>query len=138
MRFRHKLAPKTSVDLVPMIDVSINILVFFMVSMTFNMTPAINLELPQSTSAEVTPVTTLTLTVKDQNQIWLNKEEFTLESLNERLHGYTAADREKIQSVMLQGDASVAYSVMVKVLDVLRNNGFSAVSLKTEDPGALK
>lgn len=136
MRFRRRLAPKSSVDLIPMIDVTINILIFFMVSTTFTMTPAITLNLPESSSSDVTPVTTLTLTIQGKDVIFLNKESLTLTALDRRLKGYTTEDREKIQSVLVQGDEAVPYSLMIRILDILRHNGFSSISLKTRDDEA--
>ena len=47
MRFRRRLTPEARVDLIPMIDVVFQLVVFFMVSSTFMLTPGIKLALPQ-------------------------------------------------------------------------------------------
>jgi len=131
MRFQRRLSPQSKVDLVPMIDVVFQLVVFFMVSSTFNMTPAINLNLPSSTTADVVSVTNLTVTVRSESEIFLNQEPHDLASLNRRLAVFTAEEKEEIQSVMVQADGTVPYSLMISVLDTLREGGFYGISLKT-------
>lgn len=136
MTFRRKLAVKSAVDLVPMIDISINILFFFMVSTTFNVAPAITMLLPESSTAEQTTVTSLTVSIKDRYNIYLNQELHSLESLALRLESYSEEDRQKINSVMVLGDEGVSYALMIEVLDTLRLAGFQSINLKTETPGS--
>lgn len=135
MTFRRRLGVKSTVDLVPMIDISINILFFFMVSTTFNVAPAITMLLPASQTAEHTTVTTLTVSVKDRYNIYLNQELHSLESLGLRLSAYTEQERRDIKSVMVLGDEGVPYSLMIEVLDALRLGGFQSINLKTRAPG---
>ena len=131
MRFQRRLSPQSKVDLIPMIDVVFQLVVFFMVSSTFNMTPAITLNLPSATTADVVSVTNLTITIQSADEIYLNQEPHDLASLSRRLEAYTREDREEIQSVMVQADAEVSYRVMIQVLDILRESGFYGISLKT-------
>jgi biopolymer transport protein ExbD len=35
--------------------------------------------------------------------------------------------------VILEGDRSISYSLLVEILDVLRRNGFKGVNLRTRD-----
>ncbi|OHD13548.1 MAG: biopolymer transporter ExbD [Spirochaetes bacterium GWB1_48_6] len=135
MTFRRRLSTKSSVDLVPMIDVSITILFFFMVSTTFNVAPAITMLLPTSQTAEQTTVTTLTVSVKDKYNIYLNQELHSLESLSLRLSAYSEQERREIKSVMVLGDEGVSYALMIEVLDALRIAGFQSINLKTRVPG---
>jgi len=133
MRFRRNLAPNAKVDLVPMIDVVFQLVVFFMVSSTFNLTPAISLILPGSASADVVPVTPLTITVVDSDQVYLNKEEYNLEQLNQVLQQYSQEERAEIESIILQGDSTTSYASIIEVMDVLRLNGFRGIHLKTRE-----
>lgn len=133
MRFRRKLTTRTNIDLIPLIDVVFQLLVFFMVSTTFILTPGISLVLPHSKSSELVAMTKLVLTVVSKNELYLNKERYTIEGLGYKLAELTKEEREEIKTVIIEGDSNVSYSLMIEVLDVLRMNGFKAVNLKTRE-----
>ena len=133
MRFRRKLTTRTNIDLIPLIDVVFQLLVFFMVSTTFILTPGISLVLPHSKSSELVAMTKLVLTVVSKNELYLNKERYTIEGLGYKLAELTKEEREEIKTIIIEGDSNVSYSLMIEVLDVLRINGFKAVNLKTRE-----
>jgi biopolymer transport protein ExbD len=126
----------TSVNLIPMIDVVLNMVFFFMVTTTFIVTPGIALRLPTSTTSEPVAVGRLVITVVDETELYLNSDRYTLEGLSDRLGDYSAQEREELKSVVVEGDRSIPYSLMVDVLDILRKNGFRGVNLRTLQAGA--
>ncbi len=128
---RRRLVPDANVNLVPMIDVVFQLVVFFMVSTTFSIQPTIELTLPESQTASAVPVTTLTIAIKDARTILLNREAHTLASLEARLEGYPPEQRT--QSVQVLGDATVSYQLLVSTLDVLRRQGFTNINLQVEN-----
>ncbi|MBN2552912.1 MAG: biopolymer transporter ExbD [Spirochaetales bacterium] len=133
MRFKRRLSTQSAPNLIPMIDVVFQLVVFFMVSTTFIITPGISLVLPSSQTAEPVAMSKLIITVVARDEIYYNKEQHTLSSLNERLAEITEAEKEQIKTVVLEGDRSISYSLLVEILDVLRINGFKGVNLRTRD-----
>jgi len=138
MRFRRRLQTRTNVDLIPLIDVIFQLVVFFMVTSTFILTPGISLILPKSRSSEPVAMTKLVVTVVSEDEIFVNKERYTLESLHRTLSELPTEERDEIKTVVIEGDSSVSYSLMVKVLDVLRLNGFKGVNLRTREEEEVK
>ncbi|KPJ79958.1 MAG: biopolymer transporter ExbD [Spirochaetes bacterium DG_61] len=138
MRFRRRLQTRTNVDLIPLIDVIFQLVVFFMVTSTFILTPGISLILPKSRSSEPVAMTKLVVTVVSEDEIFVNKERYTLESLNRTLSELPTEELDEIKTVVIEGDSSVSYSLMVKVLDVLRLNGFKGVNLRTREEEEVK
>ena len=134
MRFKRGLKVEANLSLVPMIDIVFQLVVFFMVSTTFVVTPGISLVLPTSTTAEPVLMTKLVVTVLDASQIYLNRERHDLRSLDKRLTEMTESERAEIRSVVLEADREVPYELTVAVLDVLRRNEFRAINLRTRDP----
>jgi biopolymer transport protein ExbD len=133
MKFQRRLKPQATVDLVPMIDVVFQLVVFFMVSTTFIITPGIGLTFPASTTAEPVVMTKMVVTVKSREEIYLNQERLNISLLGERLNAIStgAEDPELERTIILEGDKEVPYSLIIEVLDVLRKNGFQDVNLKT-------
>ena len=138
MKERRGLKPQTSVNLVPMIDVVFQLVIFFMVSTTFKVVPGIELDLPESRTAESVTLTPLVLSVGGRDEIYVNDREVTLGGLEGALRDVVGGERPQPAEhpVVVEGDSSVPYDLMVDVLDVLRVLGFHAASLRTRDPHA--
>ena len=134
MRFRRRLKPQVNVNLIPMIDVVFQLVIFFMVSTTFIITPGISLVLPSSQTSEPVLMSRLVITVISKNEVYLNKERHTVSTLNERLGELSEEEKEDIKTVVLGGDQNMSYSLTVEILDVLRRNGFKGINLRTRDP----
>lgn len=142
MQFRRRLSRNAVVDLIPMIDVVFQLVVFFMVSSTFIMTPGINLDLPGSSSSEPVVVTRAVVSVVSADEVYLNRERFTLQELDLALRAeFDTSDESEpapgeeaaARSVVIEADRSVSYELMVQVLDVLRRNGYRGVNLRTRE-----
>ncbi len=130
MQFKRRLKTSATVDLIPMIDVVFQLVVFFMVSSTFILTPGININLPESVTSEPVAVSRLVITVVNENEIYINKDRYSLPQFTQALE---AIDRDDGGNLILEGDSSVEYSLLVRVLDILRQNGYYGVNLRTKE-----
>ena len=133
MRFRRRLQPNANPDLVPMIDVVFQLVVFFMVSSTFVMTPGLNLDLPESTADETISMTHVVISVVGPDELYLNDDRYDLEGLSGALSELADEEAEELRSIVVEGDSGVRYDLMVQVLDVLRQNGFRGAALRTRE-----
>jgi len=133
VEFRRRLKPVSTVDLVPMIDVVFQLIIYFMVSTTFILTPGIGIGLPESSTAEPVARTKIVITVADEDAVYLNRDRYDLAGLDLALSKITKDDREQIRTVIVEGDSSVPYTLLVDVLDILRRNGFSGINLRMRE-----
>lgn len=133
MQFRRRLKPQVNMNLVPMIDVVFQLVIFFMVSSTFILTPGISLIFPSSTTSEPVVMSKLVLTVVSREEVYFNKEKFEIRELDEKLSSITEEERSDIKTVVLEGDRGISYSLLIEVLDLLRRNGFKAINLRTRE-----
>ncbi len=133
MVFKRRLKPVATVDLIPMIDVIFQLVIFFMVSSTFILTPGIPLELPDSTSAEPVVLTKLIVTMISEDELYLNEERTSVADLYDLINSLPEKSVEDIQSVIVEGDRRASYSLMVNVLDILRESGFTGINLRMRD-----
>lgn len=129
-RIRRRLKPSVNADMVPMIDVVFQLVIFFMISSTFIQVPGIALTLPESETAEQVTVSELIVTIADNESVYLNDEQMTFEAADAVLKNYTPQQREALSGVIIEGDKSVSYEAMVKCLDLLRRNGFEQIGLE--------
>lgn len=131
MRFKRTLSTRSTIDMIPMIDVVFQLILFFLVSTTFAILPGITLQLPQSSTAEPTAMTRLAVVVVSRDEVYLNKDRIALGDLESRLARLSEAERAEIKSVTLEADQSVSYGLTIEVLDILRMAGFRGINLHT-------
>ena len=132
---RRSLTSKSSgasVDLIPMIDVVFQLILFFLVSTTFAILPAISVNLPSSQTAEGASFDSITITLETNGDIWFNESKVTMAELESTLLAFDTGSTEKSKyPIMLEADEMVTNGTIVKIFDVLRRAGFSAVNLRT-------
>lgn len=132
MRLKRRKSLLTPVDLTPMIDVVFQLILFFLVSTTFAVLPAISVKLPDSETAVSEEVSSITVTVTAGQKIYFNDREVSLKTLDKALSKYDTAGKTKEEiPVNIEADEKVPNGVIVKIFDVLRKNGFIAVNLRT-------
>ncbi len=134
MHFRRRLSPSVKADLVPMIDVVFQLVIFFMVSSTFLQTPGISINLPESSTAESVTMTRMVVSVVSENEIYLNKDVYNLTGLRTALSEVTEEQKSELSAVVIEGDETVSYELLVNVLDSLRMYGFNGINLKMRTP----
>ena len=136
MTFRQKGAKKeAAVDLIPMIDIVFQLILFFLVSTTFANLPGIDLNLPSSSTSEGTTSGGITITMEADGGLWFNSDEVTTEGLDAALASFeeVSAEERPEYPVTLEADELVTNGAIVGVFDILRKNGFQAVNLRTAD-----
>lgn len=135
MTRRRRSRASAQVDLVPMIDIVFQLILFFLVSTTFALLPGINLNLPESTTSEGLSSSGITITMTDSGEIWFNSTLVDMNSLNKELAAFDEVPYEERKEfpINLEADSLVTNGQIVKVFDILRQNDFSAVNLRTTE-----
>src|SRR4030042_4575693 len=103
MRFRRKFEPQAAVNLVPMVDVVFQLVLFFLVSTTLALVPGIRLKLPASGTTERVAVRQLVVTVASPTELWLNDEPIAgPPERNDRLSAISEADRAALEPGIIE------------------------------------
>lgn len=120
-------------NLIPLIDVILTLLIFFMVTTTFDQRAMLKIDLPEASQAPSQAATQgLILLIDAQGRFYVDSREVLRSdaaSLREALEAYAGADRE--QSVIVRADARAQHQSVVTALDVLGQLGFVRISLAT-------
>ena len=123
---------QAGVDLTPMLDVVFQLIIFFLVSTTFAVLPGIKLNLPESTTSENTSNLGITITADKDNGLWFNDKPVNFETLGEELASFDTGKTKKSDfPISIEADDKVTNGTIVKLFDVIRSNGYSAVNLRT-------
>lgn len=133
MRFKsqQKSSQMPEVNLVPMMDVIMTILTFFIiVSMTLtNKQNAVNVTLPSTGSglSEQKAPDPLVVTIDPQGQLFLGKDVITEAQLVQPMQAYLQKSPQG--AVVLNADRKLPYEKVVQVLGKMRDIGGDRVSL---------
>jgi biopolymer transport protein ExbD len=87
-------------------------------------------ELPLSTTAEIDKKLILSVTVKADEAIYVNKERVALSELTEVLQSEAGGTREP--GVLVFADRALPYQMIYSVLDKIRLAGLSRISLQAD------
>ena len=128
--FREKTQPL--VMIIPMIDIMLFLLVFFMISTIYMVqTNSLPVSLPQSSTAkQETHPNIVPITVMESGDVLFDKDSVPNQQLAEKIHKALEADKDVI--FVLRGDKSARYESVVAVLDLLKKSGARKVSIATE------
>jgi biopolymer transport protein ExbD len=117
------------IEIIPMIDVMMFLLVFFVLIMLEMIQGAgISLDLPQSSTAQQLETVKLTIGVTKEGAIFLDGQPIAEADLTAKLR--ELAGSKKVD-VVISGDKNGAYQNIIKVMDLVRAAGISAIGLAT-------
>lgn len=133
MEFERRLKPQVNVDLVPMIDIVFQLVVFFMLSSTLVSRDAITVDLPSATTADEIVTESVSLIVRSSDELVLNGVRYTFDELDAAL----ASDVDRLipGTISIEAAADQEYGTLIAVLDLLRRNGVEAAGLITREVG---
>ncbi|MCG8509422.1 MAG: protein TolR [Rhodospirillales bacterium] len=127
---RRATRPMSEINVTPMVDVMLVLLVIFMVAAPL-LTVGVQVDLPKS-KAEALPGQDepLAVTVDAEGRIFLQDTEVELENLAPRLVAITNNNPEA--RIFVRGDQAIPYGRVMQVMGTVNAAGFSKVALVTE------
>lgn len=134
-RGKSKLAPMSDMNLTPMIDVMLVLLVIFMVTAPF-LTVGVKVNLPSAHAPNITGNDVpIVVNVDSEGRVFIGDVEVTLETLPDKLLAITAEKKDaKDSKVFVRGDRSLQYGQIMGVMGAISGAGFNRVVLVTELP----
>jgi len=131
-RKHHRRRVMSEINVTPMVDVMLVLLIIFMVSAPL-LTVGVPIDLPQSQAKSIEQdKEPLTISVNDKGQIFLQNSEITVEDLVPKMQAVAQARGGTEARVYVRGDKKVDYGTMMQVMGRLSSAGFHRVALVTE------
>jgi len=123
---------KARIELIPMIDVMMFLLVFF-VLISINVIPGFGLgvNLPSAAHSTVQQAKkTIVLSIQKDGQIFVGDQQVEVVDLHSVIQQQLKKDEKPV--LIINGDASVEYRYFVETLDTLKGAGYTAISIATK------
>lgn len=131
MRVNMQTRRKARIEMLPLIDIVFLLLVFFIYAMlSMAVHRGLPVALPSSTTAKIDKSAPLSITLKEDGTIYVDREKTTLASLGKTLRGLGRTRKET--GVLLFADRTVSYQRLFRVMDQIRISGITRISLQAE------
>ena len=134
MQIRSRRADsEPEINLVPLIDVILVLIIFFVITTTFDLNSALKLELPQASAEQSeSPDHVLSVLVNAEGRYFIDEHEALrtdVESLKRTILEVAGEDRQR--PVLLRADARTPHQAVVTAMDALGQLGFRQISIAT-------
>jgi biopolymer transport protein TolR len=132
-RRRHRRKPvMAEINVTPMVDVMLVLLIIFMVSAPL-LTVGVQIDLPQTQAKSLDQdKEPLTVTVNTKGEVYLMNSEIKVEELVPKLKAITDARGGTEERIYVRGDRNVNYGMVMRVMGRLSAAGYRRVALVTE------
>ena len=132
MQFQQKKQTLSEINVTPLVDVMLVLLVIFMVAAPM-LEQGVDVNLPETKGKDIsTKKEPLTLTVKKDGDLFLNSKKVNLQSLREQLKD----NADKI--IYLRSDEAVAYGYVAQIMGELKELGIEKIGLVTVPLSKIK
>ncbi|QPM68349.1 ExbD/TolR family protein [Atribacter laminatus] len=131
-RFRQKKQRRQpEINLTPMIDVVLQLIIFFIVTTTFiSIESGAKVNLPSADFSKIEEAKTITVTITENNMLYVNGALVDAKELPSSV--VVALRNEPEATVIVEADKQVLHGKVVSVMDVLKKAGAEKIAIATQ------
>jgi len=131
MQFRRSRRDDARIDITPLVDMVFLLLIFFMLSTTFIVTPGIKVNLPRSSAEKVAQEKQeVQVVITEDNRIFVEKTPVDVGDLAQRFVGLARKDPQTL--VIIKADAKTLHGTVVEVMDIAKQSGLNRLAIATQ------
>jgi biopolymer transport protein ExbD len=131
---RHVAAEEeTGIDLAPMLDFVLNLLIFFIITTSFVKEPGVTVSRAEAETAASLETANILIAIRPNGEIWMDRRRVDLREVRpliERMHVERPED-----TVVVVADKAAKSGVVGRVMDEVRAGGIRQVALGAAPPG---
>jgi len=120
----------SSINVTPLVDITLVLLIIFMVTATYIVTPSIKIELPRAVNSEQSAPSTVAIVIDRDGRLFLNMREMGEEALISEIKSAFTGNRDL--QVIISADKKVQHGVVVHIIDIVRSIGISKFAISIE------
>ena len=121
------------IDLAPMLDFTVNLLIFFIITTSFVKQAGVTVIEPKATTAEFRQSGNLLIAIRANGDVWMDRKRVELRNLRpmiERFHIERPDD-----TVVILADKDSQAGQVAKVMDEVRRGGINSVAIAANPNG---
>ena len=122
--------PISSINVTPLVDIVLVLLIIFMVTTPMIMKPSINVNLPKAASGDKSTQGELAITITKEGQIQANGQLVNEDALRD-LTTKLVAQRAEVHA-MISADKDTTHGVVIGVIDIVKGAGVKKFAINIE------
>jgi biopolymer transport protein ExbD len=122
--------PITGINVTPLVDVTLVLLIIFMVTTPMIMKPSINVNLPKAGSSDQTAPAEFNVTITKEGQIFANGEAVSQDALKTKANDLVTK-KPDVQA-MISADRDTTHGVVINVIDIIKSAGVKKFAISIE------
>jgi len=138
MNFKRREKEGIDLNLTPLIDVVFILLIFFMVTTTFDKETQLKIELPQASGEQKHAEKAIEVSIDAASHFYVNQQELVnnnLETIKKVLK--QAAGDQQSPIIMINADGQAAHQAVIKILDAASQLGFVNITFAANKSASL-
>ena len=129
-RRSRKNNPISDINVTPLVDVMLVLLIVFMVTAPL-LTVGVPIELPKTSAKQMTDDNEpLTITIDKNSKIYIQEMEIDFDDLTEKLEAIGQSNFD--QKIYINGDKDISYEVLMRVMAKISSSGYTSIGLFTD------
>ena len=129
-RRSRKNNPISDINVTPLVDVMLVLLIVFMVTAPL-LTVGVPIELPKTAAKQMTDDNEpLTITIDKNSKIYIQEMEIDFDDLTEKLEAIGQSNFD--QKIYINGDKDISYEVLMRVMAKISSSGYTSIGLVTD------
>src|SRR5215813_3600050 len=115
------------IDLAPMLDFVLNLLIFFIITTSFVKEPGVSVDRPEALTAEHRESGNILIAIRPNGEIWMDRRQVDLREVRptiERLHVERPED-----TVVVLADKAAKSGLLAQVMDEVKLGGVQQVAI---------
>lgn len=120
----------SEINLTPLMDLTFILLITFIITFPL-MEQGIPVNLPKASSEDLGEDRSRTVTINNENQVFLDNKPISLTDLKVRLDDLSRGEPDL--SIMIRADERIVYGKLVEVMKIMHETGVSKMALVTSE-----
>ena len=122
------------INVTPLVDITLVLLIIFMVTASYIVSPAIKVDLPKAASGTEQTKTTLALTLSKEGRLYLNGQPSSDEEVVRHI-GVELPKNPDLQAI-IAADKAVPHGDVIHVIDMVKRSGVHRFAISTDKPAS--
>ena len=123
----------TGINVTPLVDVMLVLLIIFMVTATYIVNKSINVNLPKADTGESNDKTkNLAFVLDAKSQLYLDGKPVNLDQIPTMIKEEQSKGNHVTLTAMISADKDTPHGAVVKLIDTIRKNGITDFAINVE------
>jgi biopolymer transport protein TolR len=120
----------TDINVTPLVDIMLCLLVIFMVTTTYVVADSIKIDLPNAASGETTTPSTIAIVFSKERKLYMNGQEITEPELRVKVKEEVAKNKDT--QAIIGADRVVSHGEVIHLIDIIKLDGITKFALNID------